>query len=227
MAKLFPITTRVLLPVGSTGGPVKLEYEGAYLQAARLAGGRYDGWAVPVQSTDKGVWAELREGAESDKPLQAFGAELGDELTPVVSVTITPQGPKVRALPIVYRGHPRDTGAGGWNLSAFGEQSGERLSNEEEHKSLSEALARTEQQQQAVTGLREQVDAGLADVTQQQEANNAQTATNLGRKLSPTVAEIGTEAGLYNITSGAEAGQVWERLADGTVERRQGLEQPS
>ena len=67
----------------------------------------------------------------------------------------------------------------------------------------------------------------LADIAQSTELNNAATAQNLGRKTAPSVAAVGPEAGLYNITSGADAGQVWERLAGGGVERRAGLEAAS
>lgn len=55
----------------------------------------------------------------------------------------------------------------------------------------------------------------LADIAQQQERNNADTAANLGRKTGLSVAEIGTDPGLYNIISSADAGQVWERPAGG------------
>ncbi|WP_278911760.1 hypothetical protein [Deinococcus wulumuqiensis] len=80
---------------------------------------------------------------------------------------------------------------------------------------------------QAAAGTVARVDRALADTAQQQQANNAQAAINLGRKAAPSVADMGAEPGLYNITSSSEAGQVWERLQDGAKVRRAGLEAAS
>lgn len=46
----------------------------------------------------------------------------------------------------------------------------------------------------------------------------------IGRRTALKVAFIGAAVGLYNIMSSDEAGQVWERLEDGTVRRRPDLE---
>lgn len=164
MGKLFPITARVLLPVGSTGGPVKVEYAGVYRDAARLAGGRYDGWAVLVEG--EGQWAEYREAEDSTEPLKIYGPEVGDRVTSLVTVTVTPKGPGVRGVPIISRGHPRDTGESGWDLSAIGEGPGPTLVTEAQALNLADLIE---------TGLplKADLDAGLAQV---QAASTAVTA---------------------------------------------------
>jgi hypothetical protein len=63
-----------------------------------------------------------------------------------------------------------------------------------------------------------------------QASNNAQVAQLLGRLSAPSVAAIPAQAGVYHITAGAEAGQVWERLpvnSGGGKERRPELEAAS
>lgn len=61
---------------------------------------------------------------------------------------------------------------------------------------------------------------------EQQEVNNRNAAALNGRlrMIADNVATIGALAGLYDITAGPEAGQVWERLVDGTLRRRQDRE---
>lgn len=54
-----------------------------------------------------------------------------------------------------------------------------------------------------------------SQLSQQQEGNNAQTAMNIGRRTALKVALIGAAAGLYNVVSGQEAGQVWEVKEEG------------
>ncbi|KQR33113.1 hypothetical protein [Deinococcus sp. Leaf326] len=202
MAKLIPITGRVLLPPGSTGGPVKLEHAAPYRVAAQMAGGRYDGWAVRVD----GQWAEIHEGKTADTPfLKAFAPELGDPLTSLVTVTVTPEGPGVRALPIVIKGHPRDTGGGGWDLSAFGLVPGETLISEEQRLNVVEALAQTQVQQEQVAAAVVQA----ADVTEQ--ARTSAALRSLGREP-----HAGDPAGLYRWVS--PQGDVLDIAWSGTAE---------
>lgn len=85
--------------------------------------------------------------------------------------------------------------------------------------------------QQAAAGTVARVDKALADtaqtssqLTQQQEANNAATAMNIGRRTALKIGLIGAAVGLYNIVSGQEAGQVWERTDSGDLLRRPELE---
>ncbi|UFA49660.1 hypothetical protein [Deinococcus radiophilus] len=55
----------------------------------------------------------------------------------------------------------------------------------------------------------------------------ALAATGAGRKSAVSLAEMPMEASVYNIINGAEAGQTWERLADGSQVRRPELEAAS
>ena len=103
------------------------------------------------------------------------------------------------------------------------------------------ALALTPEQATTVQGLISEFDRATLDLSgekavvaqavtqlsQQQEGNNAQAAMNIGRRTALKVALISGAAGLYNIVSGQEAGQVWERKEDGTTERRPDLEAAS
>lgn len=59
------------------------------------------------------------------------------------------------------------------------------------------------------------------------EAATTLAATTLGRTTIPTLADLPDTAGVYNVLGGAEAGQTWERLADGSQVRRPELEAAS
>ncbi|WP_339098321.1 hypothetical protein WDJ50_18320 (plasmid) [Deinococcus sp. VB142] len=96
---------------------------------------------------------------------------------------------------------------------------------------LSEERERVEQtiqaSEQKMADIERDTAQTAAQITQQQEANNAATAMNIGRRTALKVALVGAAAGLYNIISGDDAGQVWERLDNGGVVRRPELEAAS
>lgn len=169
MAKLLTINTQVLLPAGATGGRVRVDYPEPYRVAAQMAGGRLSGSMTLVSG---GPWATF------DAALRVYGGEVGDPVPPLVTVTITPTGPGVQAVPIIYQGHPRDTGGGAWNLSSLGAV-GPVLATPEMLASLAEvdpklaliddkltevdqALADNAQLQQDVTSTMEQAVTGVS-----------------------------------------------------------------
>lgn len=203
------IIGNIVLPLGCTEARGILRYERAYRDGNQLL-------AHPLPFRVIGGQIKNNQGGV----LQGLFPAPGDPLAPPLTLTYRPiDGPQEARIPgSITIVNPVANDGNNLNVNLTGAVA--VAATPEQLASLI-ALLTAGQAQQAQT---QQV---LAEIKQIQELNNAAAAQLLGRMTAPSVAEIGAAAGLYNITSGSEAGQVWERLAGGATVRREALEAAS
>ncbi|GBF05838.1 hypothetical protein DAERI_060098 [Deinococcus aerius] len=125
MAKLLKMTRRVQLPPGATGGRWRVVYHENLMTAWGISGGEYEGPLSGPDADGSGRAALLAEGTG---PAQLHGADPGDALV-LVTLTIFPSGGNKNFIPFEIVGHPRDTGAGEWDLSLYGALPGQVFMN--------------------------------------------------------------------------------------------------
>ncbi|KQR23028.1 hypothetical protein [Deinococcus sp. Leaf326] len=230
--------TLIQLPDGANGGTVTVTYHGTTTGPV-IGSGDDQGRAVIVS----GRLAKLTNVGKN-APLKVVGREAGGRMPARVTLRVYPEYPAGKSgpvAPITLSGLPVGSpdAPGIWDLSNIDDASGgldvvtagERQSLAVLRERTTGAAAQAEAAAGQVAVQVSRVDAGLADITQnqaqltqQQQGNNAQAAMNIGRRSALKVALIGSAAGLYNIISDTDAGQVWERNDDGTTARRPDLE---
>lgn len=135
MAKLVKVAVRVpeLVPAGS---PVEVVYPTPYVAAAHAAGGMFQG---VVSSDIVDGWRAIKN--LYGNPLFVYGGESGDPLPPLLQIRVKPRATGIKGMDWHIEGHPRDTGGGEWDGSAYGSNKGEVMATEQQRAGLDAATA--------------------------------------------------------------------------------------
>ena len=248
MAKLLSISTKVHLP-GATGATWSMTFPpgNPYLIAGRLAGGLIQGDLEAVPNED-GWW----QFPESQKVFGGELGNLQPPL--VTTRIYPQMSAGLKSVPIPFEGHPHEIDdsdgnpSGTWDLSKVGGIVGPvivpiqfRLDLEEarvlalaaaergelNNAAVSAALALLGDDLTGLDAITALMNAGLFDLNNGVAASNSATALAVaaaGLKSADSLAAIPAAPGVYRIMKGVAAGQVWERLADGTLARQPQLE---